>query len=45
MTRPFSRGVSIYRVTESGMRLEATLFGTRFWPDEALNDLDPVGNN
>ncbi|HSO84185.1 hypothetical protein [Thiocapsa sp.] len=45
VTKPFSRGVSVYRVTESGMRLEATLFGTRFWPDEALNAPDPVGND
>ncbi len=37
VAKPFGRGISIYRVTESGMRLEATLFGTRFWPDEALN--------
>jgi hypothetical protein len=41
LAKPFSRGVSVYRVTESGLRLEATLFGTRFWPDEALNQPDP----
>lgn len=45
VTKPFSRGVAIYRVTESGMRLEATLFGTRFWPDEGLNPPDPVEND
>jgi hypothetical protein len=38
VAKHFGRGISIYRVTESGMRLEATLFGTRFWPDEALNE-------
>lgn len=45
VAKPFGRGLSIYRVTESGMRLEATLFGTRFWPDEALNAPDPVPND
>lgn len=42
VAQPFARGVAIYRVTESGLRLEATLFGTRFWPDDALNRPDPV---
>ncbi|MBK1646309.1 hypothetical protein CKO25_16975 [Thiocapsa imhoffii] len=36
-TKPLSRGVSIYRITSAGLRVEATLFGTRFWPDDALN--------
>jgi hypothetical protein len=38
VAKPFVRGISIYHVTESGMRLEATLFGTRFLPDEVLNE-------
>jgi hypothetical protein len=42
VAKPFSRGVSIYRATASGLRLEATLFGTRFWPDETLNDPAPA---
>jgi hypothetical protein len=42
LTTSFSRGVSIYRLTGSGLKLEATLFGTRFWPDETLNAPDPV---
>jgi hypothetical protein len=37
LTKPLSRGVAIYRVTDSGLRLETTLVGTRVWPDEALN--------
>jgi hypothetical protein len=37
VAKPFGRGMSIDCFTESGMRLEATLFGTRFWPDEVLN--------
>ncbi len=42
LTTPLSRGVAIYRVTDSGLRLETTLFGTRVWPDEALNAPDTV---
>jgi hypothetical protein len=42
LTKSFGRGVSIYRLTGSGLKLEATLFGTGFWPDETLNAPDPV---
>jgi len=29
--------VTIYQLTQSGLALQATLKGTRFWPDEELN--------
>jgi hypothetical protein len=30
-------GVSIYQMTESGLALQATLQGTKYWKDEDLN--------
>jgi hypothetical protein len=45
VAKPFGRGTPIDRVTESGARLEATLFGTRFRSDEALNAPHPVRND
>ena len=30
-------GTSIYQLTEAGIALQATLKGTKFWPDEELN--------
>jgi lipid-binding SYLF domain-containing protein len=30
-------GTSIYQLTEAGVALQATLQGTKFWPDEDLN--------
>lgn len=33
----FVSGVAAYRLTEGGFKVAASLAGTRFWPDEALN--------
>lgn len=33
----YRQGVAFYRVTEWGLRLTASLSGTRFWPDDGLN--------
>jgi len=30
-------GVSIYQMTENGLALQATLQGTKYWPDDGLN--------
>ena len=30
-------GVTVYQLTETGLALQATLKGTKYWPDEALN--------
>ena len=30
-------GVTVYQLTESGLALQATIKGTKFWKDEALN--------
>ena len=30
-------GVSVYSMTESGLALQATVKGTKFWVDKALN--------
>lgn len=30
-------GVSVYQLTESGLSLQATIKGTRYWKDESLN--------
>jgi len=30
-------GVTVYTMTESGLALQATVKGTKFWPDNALN--------
>ncbi len=32
-------GVTIYQITESGLALQATLKGTKFWKDSELNQL------
>jgi len=32
-------GVTIYQITESGLALQATLKGTKFWKDNELNQL------
>jgi hypothetical protein len=29
--------ITVYQMTESGLALQATLKGTRYWPDPALN--------
>jgi lipid-binding SYLF domain-containing protein len=29
--------ITVYQITESGLALQATLKGTRYWPDPALN--------
>ena len=29
--------MTIYQLTESGLALQATIKGTRFWKDDALN--------
>jgi hypothetical protein len=29
--------VTVYQMTETGLALQATIKGTRFWEDEALN--------
>lgn len=31
-------GVTIYQITENGLTLQATLKGTKYWKDEALNE-------
>ena len=36
----YRQGVAFYRVTEGGLRLAASLSGTRFWPDDGLNDVE-----
>lgn len=33
----YRKGVAFYRITEGGLRVAASLSGTRFWSDEALN--------
>lgn len=33
----YQEGVSFYRVTKAGLKLAATVSGTRFWPDAELN--------
>lgn len=33
----FSRDIEIYQLTESGVSLQATIRGTRFWRDDELN--------
>lgn len=33
----YRKGFAFYRVTEGGLRIAASLSGTRFWSDEALN--------
>ena len=38
----YRQGVAFYKVTDGGLKLSALLAGTRFWPDAALNDYDPV---
>lgn len=30
-------GVSVYQITESGLALQATVKGTKYWPDKNLN--------
>lgn len=37
----FQDGMALYRVTEGGLKVTATLTGTRFWPDAALNQPPP----
>ena len=32
-----SRGIEIYRLTKSGVALDATLAGTRYWRDKKLS--------
>lgn len=32
---------TIYRVTDGGLKVAASLTGTRFWPDAALNETQP----
>ena len=32
-----SNGVSVYQLTEQGLSLQATLQGSRYWPDPRLN--------
>jgi hypothetical protein len=34
----YRRGIALYRVTQGGLKLAASLSGTRFWPDSALNE-------
>jgi hypothetical protein len=33
----YRQGIAFYRVTEGGLRLAASLSGTKFWSDDALN--------
>lgn len=33
----YRQGIAFYRVTEGGLRLAASLSGTKFWADDALN--------
>ncbi len=33
----YSRGIEIYRLTKSGVALDATLAGTRYWRDKKLS--------
>lgn len=33
----YRKGLAFYRITEAGLRVAASLSGTRFWSDEALN--------
>jgi hypothetical protein len=30
-------GITIYQLTESGLALQATVKGTKYWKDDALN--------
>lgn len=30
-------GIKLYQITESGLALQATIQGTKFWPDDELN--------
>ncbi len=36
----YRKGAAFYRVTEGGLRLAASLSGTRFWPDAWLNGVE-----
>ena len=36
----YRQGVAFYRVTEGGLRLAASLSGTRFWSDDRLNGVE-----
>ena len=36
----YRKGAAFYRVTEGGLRLAASLSGTRFWPDNWLNGVE-----
>ncbi len=36
-----SQGMSVYRVHKGGLKLAASLTGTRFWPDSGLNPPPP----
>jgi hypothetical protein len=38
----YRKGVAFYRVTDGGLRLAASLSGTRFWSDDALNMVAPA---
>jgi hypothetical protein len=37
----FSKGMSVFRVDKGSLKLAASLTGTRFWPDSALNPPPP----
>src|SRR3954467_3100373 len=37
-TQAMLNGVTIYQITESGLALQATLKGTKFWQDAELNE-------
>jgi len=36
------RDTTIYRITDGGLKVAASLTGTRFWPDGALNQPPPA---
>lgn len=38
----YRKGVAFYRVTDGGLRLAASLSGTRFWSDDWLNGVAPA---